>query len=87
MEAKAAAAEAEVAAASGVPPAHTSEHRDFQKSPSQFSSRSYESWTGVQGGDCQVKDVKPECTLSYSRSHSSKLSHAGGIKGKKADVR
>lgn len=31
------------------------------KSPTQFSSRSYEMWAGVNGSDDQLKDIKSEC--------------------------
>lgn len=69
---EAAAAEAEAVAGN-----------DPNKSPSQFSSRSYEMWAGDQGGDDPVKDAKSECNVSRTGSHS-KLSHA--MRGRKVDV-
>lgn len=71
---EAAAAEAEATAAGNDP----------NKSPSQYSGRSYETWAGDQAGDDRVKDAKSEFNFPYAGSHS-KLTHT--MRGRKMDVR
>ncbi|ODM91688.1 Sodium channel protein para [Orchesella cincta] len=86
-EARTARAEARLVAAEIATDAAATEAAgpaDPQKSPSIFSSRSYETWAGEQAGDVQVKGVNSECNVSYTGSHS-KLSHAG-MRGRKVDA-